>query len=527
MPAANRVANVQVRTQGFADGLNLQYAPDQLAPTEVRRAENGFLDERGGFTKRLGCTNVAAIGAAGDRIISVYTFNRGTLAPQLLIHTSAGRVYYTSDPTATPVVFTEIGSGGWSTTQPMSWETFNGKVYFCEGTHTMASWDSATYNANVTGAPMGKYLRLWKDTMWVAGVANQPDRVYSSAAGDAETWPVANWVDIRHGDGDRILALATDGLYLIVGKRNTGSIITDPALLDNHTFDYEKGISSHWSVVQYESTIYYMTRRGIAEWQGDSPAHLMSYKIDPLFDPRVLNFDRLEFVWAYTYQNRISWCVAEAGSLVPTLQINYSPRLAMLTALGIRGLGPWSTDRVPVACAVMWRYQAVQRLYGGATGANAFWWVFADNVGADDGNAFTAILETGSYDFGAPLLTKYIRRLRVLGRGIFNLQVRRNFEGGIIYTSTVDLSIARDQWSLADTWNAPGEHWGIEGDVQEATVNPDLYARYVQLIFRDINPNPGSMQLPVGQKDVVLPTGQWSVLACIVDGCALGIRENH
>jgi hypothetical protein len=524
MPQIAPLSDVQAKTQGFGNGVNIQDAPNELSPTEVRRAENGILDERGGFTKRLGCQSQGVIpGAAGDRILSTYIFYRGSVAPQFLIHTSAGRVFYTADPNTAPVVWVEISAGGWSTTQPMSWETFNSKCYFCDGFHAYASWDGAAY-ATYASAPIAKYLRLWKDTMFVSGVVNLPDRVYSSAPGDAETWPVVNWVDIRRGDGDAIRALGTDGLFLIIGKRNSGIVITDPALLVNHVFDYEKGIESHWSIIEHESGIFYITRRGVAQWQGDAPASLISYKIDPLFDPRVLNFDRLEFTWAYAQGQRISWCLAELGSAVATMQVNYYPRLAELTALGIRGLGPWSFDRIPMACAALWRYQSTQRLFGGSTIANKFYWVFADTTGQDDGATFHATLETGTYDFGQPLFTKYLRRLRILGRGQFNIQLRKDFASGIYKNYAVDLTSGPSKWNVG-TWN-DGSDWGPDSNVKETTINPDAYGRYMAFIFTDADPDVGSIVLPIGSKDLTIPSGQWSILGCLIDGFLLGIRES-
>jgi hypothetical protein len=522
MPQVANVKESTIRTQGFSEGVNIQEAPNLLAPTEVRRAENGVLDERGAFTKRLGCSAMGTVGAAGDRIISSYVFYRGAAGPQYLVHTSAGQVFYTNDPTATPPVWTQISAGGWSTTQPMSWETFNSKVYFCDGLHAYASWDGTTY-ATYASAPVAKYLRLWKDTMWASGVAGLPDRVYSSNPGDAETWPVANWVDLRKGDGDSVRALATDGIYLIVGKRNTGTVITDPALLYNHTYDYEKGIESHWSVIQHEASIFYLTRRGIAQWQSDSPASLISYKIDPLFDPHVLNFDRFEFCWAYSFKQVVSWCFAELGSVAPTLQVNYYPRLAEISALGVRGLGPWSIDRMPLNCASVWRWQSVQRLFGGSTIANKFYWVFADTSGQDDGVTFTAILETGAFDFGQPLLTKYIRRMRVLGRGRFRVQLRRNFSNALYKTFPVDLSSSARVWGSGN-WN-DGSNWGPDSNVKEVTVNPDAYGRYTAIIFTDTEPAVGSITLPVGSADYSVPSGQWSILGCIIDGYVLGVRN--
>src|SRR5215472_12728793 len=121
--------DVTIATQGFQQGVNIQDAPNLLTPVEVRRAENGLFDERGGFSKRAGCMNTGPVGASTDRIISTYVYSRGEgLAPHFMVHTSAGKVYYTADPTAQPIVWTQIASG-LSVAQPMSWETFNGKVY--------------------------------------------------------------------------------------------------------------------------------------------------------------------------------------------------------------------------------------------------------------------------------------------------------------------------------------------------------------------------------------------------------------
>lgn len=504
-------------------GTNMQDAPNLLQPTEARRMENGELDERGGFTKRLGCMNMGTIGVAADRIISIYTFYRGSNPPQFLAHTTAGKIYQTLDPTANPIVWTQIGTG-YSTTQPISWETFNSKVYFCDGVSFYSSWDGTTL-VTYASPPRGKYLRLWKDTMWVSGVSGLDDRVFASAAGDAETYPVANWVDIKHGDGDSVKALATDGVYLIVGKRNTGTIIYDPALFSNRVFDYEKGIESHFSVIQHESNIFYLTRRGIAEWQGDSPANIISYKIDPLFDPHILNYQALDKTWAYSYGNKVGWAIAETGSASPTMQINYYPRLAELSPLGVRGLGPWSFDRMPITCASLWRSGNILRLFGGAAAANKCYWMFADAVGQDDGVSYQALLEGPVYDFGERLNTKYLRRLRILGRGRFNMQLKRNFESATYKTFPIDLTSSADTWNPAKTWGTGT--WGPDSNVKETTVDPDAYGRAFQLVFADApESTPGTTTVPVGSRDYALSSGEWSILGCTLDGFLLGVRNN-
>ena len=77
MPQVADLKDIRAQTQGFGDGINIQDAPNMLGPNECRRAENGVLDERGGFTKRSGCSNQGPVGVGADRIISCYTYNRG------------------------------------------------------------------------------------------------------------------------------------------------------------------------------------------------------------------------------------------------------------------------------------------------------------------------------------------------------------------------------------------------------------------------------------------------------------------
>jgi hypothetical protein len=208
------------------------------------------------------------------------------------------------------------------------------------------------------------------------------------------------------------------------------------------------------------------------------------------------------------------------------MQINYYPRLAELTALGVRGLGPWSFDKIPIANASIYRYQDKIRLFGGSTLANKFYWVFADNVGQDDGNTFAAILETGAFDFGAPVLTKYIRRMRILGRGRFNVQIKRNFQNTIYWNKAVDLSQTSDLWN-DELWGGPAGpgKWGPDANVKETTVNPDAYGRFITVVFSDFDPAAGTMSVPIGSRDYSKPTGQWSILGCILDGQLLGVRQ--
>jgi hypothetical protein len=155
------------RTQGWAGGVNARDSIATIGPDEARRLENMVLDEKGGANKRLGTQSNGTFGVGADRAISLYTFYRANQVPQVLMHTTGGKLYYTNDPTANPVVWTQIATG-LSGTQPFSFETFNSKCYFTNGVDSYASWDGATYTT-FGSAPKGRYIRLWKDTMFVGG----------------------------------------------------------------------------------------------------------------------------------------------------------------------------------------------------------------------------------------------------------------------------------------------------------------------------------------------------------------------
>jgi hypothetical protein len=520
MPQVANLRELLAQTKGFGGGVNIRDAQNLIGPDELRRAENVVLDAKGGLSKRLGCANAGAVGASGDRILSSYTFYRGTAVPQVLIHTTAGNMYYTSDPTANPAVWTLI-TGGLSTTTPAAFETYNNMVFFAEGT-VYASWSGSTYTT-YPSAPKGIYLRVWKDAMWVSGVAGLPDRVYSSTPGDATTFPGSNWVDILHGDGDFVACLATDGLFLIVGKKKRIQVIYDPALLQNRTADYEKGMESHFGVIHMEDKLYFLSRLGICWWQGDASARLISYKIDSLFKQELINLGALGNVYGYQIADRCGWALPEAGQTYPTLTIEYYPRYGPIYQIsGSVGPGPWVMHRFPATAFATFRSGQVEYLYAGATGANKLYRIFAP-VGTDDGNTYTTTVETGFYDLGDAVNYKYLRRIKVIGRGRFYFQLKRNFNTAVYRTYLVDMTTATDVWGK-DNWNSPGDTWGPDSYIKEKILNPDAYGRSFALIITDGETTVGTAPVPVGSHDVALTAGEWQFLEAVLDGQQLGLR---
>jgi hypothetical protein len=478
-----------------------------------------ILDEKGGANKRLGTISRGTFGLAADRAISVYTFYRGNLAPQVLMQTSAGKLYWTADPTANPIVWTQIATG-LSTTRPFSFETFAGNCYFSNGVDNYAKWDGATYTT-FPSAPKASYLRLWKDTMFAGGVDATPDRVFESAAGDAETWPASAWVDIAKGDGDRLTALGTDGFTLICFKQRRHMAITDPVTLSNRVVDFEKGCESHFSVITHEGQVFFLSRRGVCQYRGDSPSMIISYKIDPIFDPKILNLSALSTAWAYTVENRVGWALPEVGNLLPTMQIEYYPRLGPLTTFGSRGIGPWGFQRMPSQVFTRYRWQNNDDLYGGAITANKFYQMLAAS-GTDDGAMYAGILETGPYDFGNLTHDKYLRRVVVMGRGKFYMQIRRNILMAVDKTYTVDMTASTNVWNSGN-WNVGP--WGPDSIIKQVKVDTDVYGRQMSFVFTDAETTLGKRLVEVGSQEYQVDSGEWGIYSAAFDGDIVGLRS--
>jgi len=408
-----------------------------------------------------------------------------------------------------------------SGTAPFSYETFNGACYISNGVDSYGKWNGSNYSA-FASAPKGKFIRLWKDTMWMTGVAGNNDRVYASAPGDAESWPAANWIDLGKGDGDFTTCLATDGINLIVFKRNRHFTIFDPVSLANRVVDFEKGCESHFSMVQFEGETFFLSRRGICKYYGDTPSEIISGKIDPMFDPAIININALGTVYAYTFNNQVGWAIPEAGKNFPTLQLEYYPRLAASTVAGSPAVGPFVLHRMPAATFTKFRSGPTEFLYGGHNANNKFMLLFAP-VGTDDGQRMSATLETGSIHFGDPTRTKYIRRIRFVGRGLFTVLIKRNYEASQYKAFTIDLSGIQDMWAMTDQWGAGS--WGPNSWMQDALVNPDAYGRYFQLRFSDASTTTGLKQFPIGTVDYLMATGEWGVYSFVAEGVLLGVRD--
>ena len=172
-------------------------------------------------------------------------------------------------------------------------------------------------------------------------------------------------------------------------------------------------------------------------------------------------------------------------------------------------------------CSARWRSGTQELLFTASPAANKLLQAFAA-IGTDDGAAFTATLETGALSFGNADLTKYLRRMRIVGRGQFTCQIKRNWQPAAFKTVPVDLASGADLWSTGDTWGAGT--WGPDALLKEKTFHPDVYARFFQIRLTDSSTAIGRKTTPVGTIPYSLDAGEWGVYLMVLDAHMLGVR---
>jgi hypothetical protein len=503
--------------QGFGGGVWLFNSP---AADQAFNIENMILEPDGKAYKRQGNNYQTRIPPLGAQILSLFPWYRTGSPPQLLAHGNDGKLYYTTDL----VNWTESGAGAvLSTTNPACFTIAYSSalsapaVYIADGVNKLKRW-SGTALVDVTAAPTGlRYLCWWKDTLFALSVPTNLDRTYYSAATDADTWPALNWIDIGKGDGDYGTALFTAGQELVVSKHQRTFVVFSPTTLENRVADYEKGCETQFSVVKFDTEIYYITRFGVARYISGAPAEIVSNNIQPLFTPVFLNMARMDQCHGYRVHHRVGWSLVRSGQTVPDFQIEYYPQYPRK---------PWTFHRMPAQCWVTWR-DADERLFFGKVGAPSLMEAFSLGIAKDDGVDFRGTVETTWDNLGDPVNRKYLRALRIWGEGHVHIQVRKDRRDPVGQMLSAKLNPPNPLWNegVGDKWSLD-DVWGSLGSVGTDIVYPDIYGREFSILMYDLNDEPVAVEIPnatrrVGDLTYGYPHG-WSVHQLVIEAVQMG-----
>lgn len=311
--------------RGFR-GLNLVADPESandynrryrlLLPGAIDLLNVAFTTE-GQVTQRYGYADFKSSSAA-NRYITLCSFVTEAGTSYLLagrtnacdVLDSGGSVAYTQAMTsdASETVFARYGAPGVQ------------RVYFIKNVdYTLRYFDSSGVFGTAGGSPPGAVLvgvQPRENRLALANIVTYTSRVWFSDAGNPDSWPATNYVDLSPGDGESIKAIVAWRELLFVFKPSKIFVFygnstdsTGQPVFNYRTIDARRGVDNARAVVAGEDGVYFANSRGIYVTTGSSP-QLISQPLDPFFVGNISAFWQRGTVsstpdFAMAYVNRV------------------------------------------------------------------------------------------------------------------------------------------------------------------------------------------------------------------------------
>lgn len=243
---------------------------------------------------------------------------------------------------------------------------------------------------NTTGGAKGKYIELYKDTLFIAGDSTNPSRIYYSGGGDMiSDFTVSNgggFVDVSKNDGQVITGMIPYRNYLLIFKEDSTyqfAFGTDglPSVIQ---ISASVGAIAPRSIVAVENDVFFASRRGIFTVGNEAGygfdilrTNELSARIRPIFQTIATAYiENIAAVYATNGSNNlVIFSYTPSGSTTNSKAIIYDrERLCWYE---------WTNITANCWCQYIDSNGAIRVLYG------------------DDGSGYVKEILTGDDDFGS------------------------------------------------------------------------------------------------------------------------------
>jgi hypothetical protein len=469
--------------RSFAGGLQLRDQPDVVDDSQCVDCLNVYFSERGALKQREGYNKLSS---------SELTNRGGSLEPyyktdgtkQLLI--GAGTRLEALATTGSIVASaTGLTDGTWDFAR---FGSPNSELaYAGQGTDTLRKWDGSSWTAptatvdGTAGRAMPKagcLAVVTPDNRLVAsgfvagsggpnGTTSSPSHVYFSEAGDPEGWNSSNYVQLRPGDGERVMGVCAWRGHLFVFKETafwvyagTGTAQTGTPIFNFRGVETGVGLASKRALAVAEDGVYFMDRTGVYRTTGAEPQRV-SELVSPIFEGNPNLFyesDTLDHAAitaaAMGYWNRRILLAFPSGAATTNNRLLvFDPTYNW-----------WALWDIPAAALTGFRIGSTEELvFAYASGTKHIGrHVGRDNTyAADDmtagagGNAITARWRSGWQNYGSGEV-KAIRESKLWGGGQVTLRLYVDYESVASAEQALTLTTgSSDTWgdgTGTDTW---------------------------------------------------------------------------
>lgn len=377
----------------------------------------------------------------------------------------SGNVNATGGPLPSAITITFVGSLG-NTNQPVFTITNNLNTGTPVLVHTTPGRGDA---------PKGKYLTVWRNRLWVSGVAAAPNRIFWSGIGDPTAWNPLNFVDILGPRGDAVTSIhaspnigtdasGADGV-LVFKSRSTHRIIDDTdnsagAITggSNVMVDRGTGAVSHRTVTTINGRIYCLALDGIYSTDGHNTLILETGQLGQLIST-ITSRSNASQVIGVGYRGQYMLAFPQTAGQ-PNTRI-----LELYTTLGGAGTHPVMALGLgnPQAWTIYTDASVGEELLAADQSSSTSYIIFrGGSANPLVSTPLTATASTGVSMFGSDSV-KRLRRIRAVGRGQMIIGVTTDFMTGTgdQQQFLVDVATSPSLWNNVN-WNQ--FTWAGQGD---------------------------------------------------------------
>lgn len=251
-----------VRLGPFTGGLNTTSDPTAIADTELAECLNFEQDLDGSLKSRPPFKEIAGDGSFTERILFLCEAIFGT--DHYAICSNVNGVYFFINGAFTLIT---------NTFQAGAAVQYADKVYLVPkpGSGTGGKWDPGAGFTAVATIPKGQAALVHKERLYVCpGIdsTTNTSRLLFSNAADFDTWDAGNFIDVRKGDGTKLIDLAIFQDNIILFKEQSTHMLSydtrpDDAVL--RPISDTIGVPRQFNVVNYENQIFFLSNGWIYE----------------------------------------------------------------------------------------------------------------------------------------------------------------------------------------------------------------------------------------------------------------------
>lgn len=383
--------------------LNLRDPAGLIEDNELASLVNFNIEVSGALKKRTGLEvlhNGSTLGNNSVRLLGHYL----TSSFSRLLGVAGNKIYYSDDGSTWTLL--DATTGADFAVQ------YADKMYLVRKNSTVLEYNGSALTA-IAGSPTGTFCLVYKDRLFVLNTeasGTLTSRLYFSKIADfsAAGWPSTNFLDVRPGDGDSLVALAIIHDLLVVFKTRSTWGLYVSGLPDAWVLRMENpeiGCISKYTPREIEGFLYFVGPRGVYRTDGNLFENI-SPELQPVFDGRIVNLTSINIDVAAWWEDRY------------IVHVHPDPSTNRYFVYHLRTLG-WSEwvfagGILPFSFLEVNTAAPQKGLYMGDlnTTGRVFRFGSATSVYTDAGTPYTTSFASKAFDFGMPGLYKRAKWLQ-------------------------------------------------------------------------------------------------------------------